>query len=173
MPTENTPTDNTPAPSITTTPFVPEFMKPGYVYNPQTVIPNPPPATPTSAPAVTPTSDPHSPGTAPTLPAADQKKPGEVYRGRDTSMHAAQFDNDYFRVCTPEELEKLRAEAGTKTRKQVYPFATLEIGHEWIIPHGSALTSVRNSMNSYGKRHGREYLIRKLPNGRPAVVRLR
>lgn len=150
----------------TITPFVPEFMKPGYVYNPQTVIPNPQTGTATAAPATI-----ETPAPAPAV--ADQKKPGEWYRGRDTNQHHAQFDNDHFRSVPPDELEKLRAEAGQRGRKRVYPFATMQVGDEWVIPHGSALESVRTAAVTYGKRHDREYLIRKLPNGRPAVVRLR
>lgn len=93
------------------------------------------------------------------------------YKGSETTHHPAHFNDNFFRMATADEIEKLKSES-KRTRHAKYPFASMKVGEEWKIPFGHVIASVRTAADSYGRRHGRLYVVRKTPTGNMTVIRL-
>lgn len=137
------------------------------------------PPTPTQQPRPEPRPEPQTKAvTAPEQPTPadpakpDTETPGAIYQGKDTRRHSARFDYLKFRRATPEELEKLRVEKLGGGLRNKYPFATMEVGEEFLITDAVRRSYVAAAASEYGKRNGKVFTVRATPGGNYACIRL-
>ena len=102
----------------------------------------------------------------------DTETPGAIYQGKDTARHSARFDYLKFRRATPEELEKLRVEKLGGGLRNKYPFATMEVGEEFLITDAVRRSYVAAAASEYGKRNGKAFAVRATLSGNYACIRL-
>lgn len=49
--------------------------------------------------------------------------------------------------------------------KKLYPWDTMDVGDSFAFPRGTKATSARGQAHSAGKRYGRKFAVRVMPDG--------